>query len=81
MSAYFDYALRRFGVSEHTPDLTEVMEPNGHVMVAYCSSKYCAGSKTKVLKKVQKYAEICPECGYFLFWRPKRKHEIKNKSA
>lgn len=68
---YSPKLLRRFGVSEHTPDLVEITIHRKAIQEAYCKSTKCSGIKTSkgVLKKVKAETEVCPECKMFLFWR------------
>lgn len=35
---------------------------------AVCSSEHCAGRKIGVEKNVDRFQELCKDCGHYLYW-------------
>lgn len=60
------------------PDIEELEDVETHnltraAVVSYtfkaiCTSEECCGKKIGIQKNVARSEDVCPDCGYYLFW-------------
>lgn len=82
-NCYYPMHLRNIGISETTPDLVELIDVYSTNIKAYCKSKKCAGGQVArgEPKAVRKNANVCPDCGDYLFYRKVDKKRSPKKNA